>query len=100
MRETTQIRTWRRCLVLTAVDMLWPVIGLTVTGTVSPSLKALEMGYNAAVDLAATVKWKPCNCSFPTLPFFFLHLNADMIIYEPSEFHDPPALETRSTASM
>lgn len=27
------------------------------------------MGHNAAVDLATAVRWKPCNCNFPHLPF-------------------------------
>lgn len=58
------------------------------------------MGHNAAVDLAAAVRWKPCNCNFPRLPFFVLLLNTDMIIYELSEFHDPWALEAWVTASM
>lgn len=86
-------------LVLTAVAVLWPVIGLTVIGTVFLPLRALEMGHNAAVDLAAAVRWKPCNCNFPRLPFSPSPLNADMIIYELSEFHDPRALETWSPAS-
>lgn len=60
------------CLVLTAAATLWPVIGLTVIGTVFLPLWALEMGHNAAVDLTAAVRWKPCNCNFPRLPFFFL----------------------------
>ena len=54
------------CLVLTAVAVLWPVIGLTVIGTVFPPLRALKMGHNAAVDLAAAVGRKPCNCNFPS----------------------------------
>lgn len=60
------------CLVLTAAAALWSVIGLTVIGTVFLPLWALEMGHNAAVDLTAAVRWKPCNCNFPRLPFFFL----------------------------
>lgn len=87
------------CLLLTAVASKWLVIGMTVIGTVFLPLWALEMGHNAAVDLAAAVRWKPCNCNFPRLPIFFLHLNADMIIYEFREFHDPRALETWSPAS-
>lgn len=57
------------CLVLTAVAVLWLVIGLTVIGTVFLPLQALDMGHNAAVDLAAAVRWKPCNSNFPCLPF-------------------------------
>lgn len=88
------------CLVLTAVAVLWPVIGLTVIGTVFLPLRALKMGHNAAVDLAAAVGWKPCNCNFPSsAPFLSSVLNADTIIYELSEFHDPRALETWSTAN-
>lgn len=37
---------------------------------------------------------------FLVFPFSSSHLNADMIIYELREFHDPRALETWSTASM
>lgn len=54
---------------LTAVAVLRPVIGLTVIGTVFQSLWALAIGHNAAVDLAAAVRWKPCNSSLPCLPF-------------------------------
>lgn len=79
MREKMPIHTVTR-LVLTAVAVLWPVIGLTVIGTVFLPPRALEMGHNAAVNLAAAVRRKPCNCSFPRLPFFFLCSNADMII--------------------
>lgn len=68
MREKMPIHTMT-CLVLTAVAVLWPVIGLTVIGTVFLPLRAQEMGHNAAVDLAAAVRWKPCNCNFPRLPF-------------------------------
>lgn len=68
MREKMPIHTMT-CLVLTAVAAPWPVIGLTVIGTVFLPLRALEMGHNAAVDLAAAVRWKPCNCNFPCLPF-------------------------------
>lgn len=57
-------------LVLTAVAVLWPVIGLTVIGTVFLPLRAPEMGHNAAVNLAAAVRWKACNCNFPRLPLF------------------------------
>lgn len=90
------------CLVLTAAAELRPVIGLTVIGAVFLPLWALEMGHNAAADLAAAVRRKPCNCNFHPLLFFpsFLRFNADMIIRELSEFHDPRALETWSTASM
>lgn len=49
--------------VLTAVAVLWPVIGPTVMGTVALPLWALEMGHNAAV------RWKPCNGNFHHLPF-------------------------------
>lgn len=98
MREKMLMQTMT-CLLLTAVASLWLVIGLTVIGTVFLPLWALEIGHNAAVDLAAAVRCKPCNCNFPRLPFFFLHLNADMIIYEFREFLDPRALETWSTAS-
>lgn len=54
---------------LTAVAVLRPVIGLTVIGTVFQSPWALAIGHNAAVDLAAAVRWKPCNSSLPCLPF-------------------------------
>lgn len=68
MREKMPIHTMTR-LVLTAVAVLWPVIGLTVIGTVFLALWALEMRRNTAVDLAAAVRWKPCNCNFLRLPF-------------------------------
>lgn len=54
---------------LTAVAVLRPVIGLTVIGTVFQSPWALAIGHNAAVDLAAAVRWKPCNSSLLCLPF-------------------------------
>lgn len=59
------------CLVLTAEIALWPVIGLTVIGTVFLPLWALEMHHNAAVDLAAAARKKPCNCNFPRISFSF-----------------------------
>lgn len=54
---------------LTAVAVLRPVIGLTVIGTVFQSPWALAIGHNAAVDLAAAIRWKPCNSSLSCLPF-------------------------------
>lgn len=60
------------CLVLTAAAELRPVIGLTVIGAVFLPLWALEMGHNAAADLAAAVRRIPCNCNFHPLFFFSL----------------------------
>lgn len=59
------------CLVLTAAAELWPVIGLTVIRAVFLPLWALEMGHNAAADLAAAVRRIPCNCNFHPLFFYY-----------------------------
>lgn len=68
MREKMLMHTMT-CLVLTAAAELWPVIGLTVIRAVFLPLWALEMGHNAAADLAAAVRHKPCNCNFHPLLF-------------------------------
>lgn len=90
------------CLPLTAEVGLWPVIGLTVIGTVSLPLLALEMHHNAAVDLAAAVRRKPCNYNFHRIFSFFSFflLNTNRIIYELSAFQNPWATENWSAASM
>lgn len=91
------------CLVLTAAAELRPVIGLTVIRAVFLPLWALEMGHNAAADLAAAVRRIPCNCNFHPLFFIifppFLHFNTDMIIRELS-FMTLGPLKTWSTANM
>lgn len=63
MREKMLMHTMT-CLVLTAAAELRPVIGLTVIGAVFLPLWALEMGHNAAADVAAAARRKPCNCNF------------------------------------
>lgn len=55
------------CLVLTAAAELQPVIGLTLIEAVFLPLWALEMGHNAAADLAAVVRRIPCNGNFHLL---------------------------------
>lgn len=58
------------CLVLTAAAELRPVIGLTVIGAFFLSLWALEMGDNAAVDLAAAVRHTVYHVTAISILFF------------------------------